>query len=94
MNSFNDLNGIPATGNRYLQRDILKGEWGFKGFVLSDLGAIRKLYDSHHVAASPREAVWLTINSGVDMQFFDFDHDVWEGAIIEGVKALAQKEPT
>ena len=36
MNSFNDLNGIPATGNKYLQRDILKGEWKFKGFVVSD----------------------------------------------------------
>ena len=36
MNSFNTLNGIPATGNKYLQRDILKGKWNFKGFVVSD----------------------------------------------------------
>jgi beta-glucosidase len=41
MNSFNELNGIPATGNRYLQREILKGDWNFDGFVVSDWGSIR-----------------------------------------------------
>ncbi len=42
MNSFNDLNGIPATGNSYLQRDILKGKWGFMGFVVSDWASVGK----------------------------------------------------
>jgi beta-glucosidase len=86
MAAYHDIDGVPCTGNPWLLNTVLRGEWGFKGFVLSDLGAIRRLYDTHHVVASPREAVWLTINSGVDMQFFDFDHDVWEGGIIEGVK--------
>jgi len=39
MNSFNELNGVPATGNTFLQRDILKGKWGFDGFVVSDWGS-------------------------------------------------------
>jgi beta-glucosidase len=38
MNSFNDINGIPATGNKYIQRDLLKGSWGFKGFCSFRLG--------------------------------------------------------
>jgi beta-glucosidase len=46
MNSFNDLNGIPATGNKYLQRDILKGKWGFKGFVVSDWGSIGEMQNN------------------------------------------------
>ena len=43
MNSFNELNGIPATGNSYLQRDILKDKWGFDGFVISDWGSIEEM---------------------------------------------------
>jgi len=43
MNSFNDINGVPATGNSYLMRDLLKGKWGFKGFVVSDWGSVGEL---------------------------------------------------
>ncbi|WP_199121315.1 glycoside hydrolase family 3 N-terminal domain-containing protein [Pedobacter sp. ASV28] len=43
MNSFNTFNGIPATGNAYLQRDILKGQWNYKGFVVSDWGSIKEM---------------------------------------------------
>ena len=43
MNSFNDLNGIPATADKYLQRDILKGDWNFDGFVVSDWGSLREI---------------------------------------------------
>ena len=43
MNSFNEIGGIPATGSVHLQRDILKGEWGFQGFVVSDWGSIREM---------------------------------------------------
>lgn len=45
MNSFNDLNGIPSTADRYLQRDILKKDWNFNGFVVSDWGSIREMID-------------------------------------------------
>jgi beta-glucosidase len=66
MNSFNDLNGIPATGNRYLQRDILKGLWGFKGFVVSDWGSIGEMIP-HGYAKDNYEAAEQAINAGNDM---------------------------
>ena len=51
--------------------------------VLSDLGAIRRLYNVHHVAATPKDAVCMAIRSGVDMQFYDFDHDVFQKALMD-----------
>jgi beta-glucosidase len=66
MNSFNDLNGIPATGNRYLQRDILKGKWNFKGFVVSDWGSIGEMIRHGYVKDS-YEAAEAAIKAGSDM---------------------------
>ncbi|MEP6674932.1 MAG: glycoside hydrolase family 3 N-terminal domain-containing protein [Ferruginibacter sp.] len=66
MNSFNELNGIPATANRYLQRDILKGAWNFKGFVVSDWGSIGEMVN-HGFAKDKYEAAALAINAGSDM---------------------------
>ncbi|MFA6092484.1 MAG: beta-glucosidase BglX [Elusimicrobiota bacterium] len=66
MNSFNDLNGIPATGNKHLQRDILKGEWGFQGFTVSDWGSIGEMV-SHGYAADGKEAALKAITAGSDM---------------------------
>ncbi len=66
MNSFNDLNGIPATGNSYLQRDILKGKWGFKGFVVSDWGSIGEMIQ-HGYAKDNYEAADVAIHAGSDM---------------------------
>ena len=80
------MTAFPARRNRWLLNTVLRGEWGFKGFVLSDLGAIGRLYKDHHVAGTPTEAVQLAINSGVDMQFYDFPHDVFQNALIDGVK--------
>ena len=86
MAAYHDIDGVPCTANPWLLQKVLKDEWGFQGFVLSDLGAIRRLYDTHHVAATPADAACLALNSGVDMQFYDFDHDVFQNAIIDGVK--------
>lgn len=66
MNSFNDLNGIPATGNIYLQRDILKGKWGFKGFVVSDWGSIGEMI-AHGYAKDGKDAALKAILAGSDM---------------------------
>jgi beta-glucosidase len=66
MNSFNDLNGTPASGNRYLQRDILKGKWGFKGFVVSDWGSIGEMIN-HGYVKDNYEAAEAAINAGSDM---------------------------
>lgn len=66
MNSFNDLNGIPATGNKYLQRDILKSDWGFKGFVVSDWGSIGEMID-HGYAKDKYDAALKALTAGSDM---------------------------
>ncbi len=66
MNSFNDLNGIPATGNKYLQRDILKGQWKFSGFVVSDWGSVGEMVN-HGYAKDNYEAALLAITAGSDM---------------------------
>jgi len=66
MNSFNDLNGIPATANSYLQRDILKGQWKFKGFVVSDWGSIGEMIN-HGYSKDNYEAAMQAANAGSDM---------------------------
>lgn len=66
MNSFNDLNGIPATGNSYLQRDILKGKWKFKGFVVSDWGSVGEMIQ-HGFVKDNYEAALSAITAGSDM---------------------------
>jgi beta-glucosidase len=66
MTSFNDINGVPATGSSYLQRDILKGQWGFKGFVVSDWGSVGEMIE-HGTAKNEYEAAFNAINAGCDM---------------------------
>jgi beta-glucosidase len=66
MNSFNEIGGIPTTGSTHLQRDILKGEWGFKGFVVSDWGSIGEMV-RHGFSADMAEAVQQAITAGSDM---------------------------
>ena len=66
MSSFNDHNGIPATGNRYLIHDILKTEWDFRGMVVSDWASIDEMI-MHGIAADKYEAGDLAFNAGVDM---------------------------
>ena len=66
MNSFNELNGVPATADVFLQRDILKGEWGYDGFVVSDWGSIGELIP-HGVAKDGKHAAELAAIAGCDM---------------------------
>ena len=66
MNSFNTVNGIPSTGNKFLQRDILKGKWNFSGFVVSDWGSGGEMV-GHGFAANDKQAAELAANAGSDM---------------------------
>lgn len=66
MNSFSQVNGTPATGSRALQRDLLKGQWNFDGFVVSDWGSIEEMVD-HGYAENPRTAAKIAIEAGSDM---------------------------
>lgn len=67
MTSFNTVDGIPATGNKWLFRDVLRKEFGFDGVVISDWGAIIELIP-HGVAADKKEAAELAIKAGVDIE--------------------------
>lgn len=85
MAAYHEIDGIPVTADPLLLKKILREEWGFQGFVLSDLGAIQRLYKVHHVSATPQEAACTAISSGVDMQFYDFPHDTFQNALIDCV---------
>ncbi|GEN74421.1 glycoside hydrolase family 3 N-terminal domain-containing protein [Chryseobacterium hagamense] len=66
MNSFNDINGIPATANRYILRDLLKGKWNYQGFVVSDWGSIGEMVP-HGYAKDNKEAAEKALLAGSDM---------------------------
>ena len=66
MNAFNIVNGIPSTGNSFLQRDVLKGAWNFKGFVISDWASGAEMV-THGYAANLKEAAMYAANAGSDM---------------------------
>jgi len=82
MNSFNDINGIPATGNAYLQRDILKGKWNFQGFVVSDWGSIGEMV-AHGYSKDLKAAALSAITAGSDM---DMESNAYRYNLAELVK--------
>jgi beta-glucosidase len=86
MVAYSELDGIPCAANRWLLTDVLRGEWGFKGIVVSDLGAIRFLETTHRVSGSPKESIRQAIDAGVDMQFYDFPNDFFQKTVASLVK--------
>jgi beta-glucosidase len=66
MSAYMDLNDVPATGNRWLLRDILRGEWGFRGFVVSDAFAVGSLV-TQGFARDRRDAAFRALRAGLDM---------------------------
>lgn len=82
MNSFNDLNGIPATANAYIQRDILKGKWKYDGFIVSDWGSIGEMV-AHGYAKDNKEAAERAILAGNDM---DMESNAYRYHLAELVK--------
>jgi len=67
MSAFNDINGVPASGNEFTLRQILKHDWNFKGFVVSDWGSVGELIN-HGVAKDRKAAARIGLNAGVDME--------------------------
>ncbi|MFW0739694.1 glycoside hydrolase family 3 N-terminal domain-containing protein [Flavobacterium sp. T12S277] len=82
MNSFNDLNGIPATANVHLQRDLLKGKWNFQGFVVSDWGSIGEMV-AHGYSKDLKAAALAAITAGSDM---DMESNAYRYHLAELVK--------
>ncbi len=85
MSSFNTLNGVPASANHFTLRQVLKGEWRFRGFVVSDWNSVGELIP-HGVAATPADAAHLALNAGVDM---DMVGGVYVGNVADLVKSGA-----
>jgi beta-glucosidase len=77
MTAFNEVDGVPATASTHLLREILKGEWGFEGFVVSDWGSIGELIP-HGVAADMSEAARQALAAGTDM---DMESGVYSGQL-------------
>jgi beta-glucosidase len=67
MASFSDLNGVPASGNEFLMRKVLRDEWGFEGFVVSDWNSIPQLA-THGLTSGDRESALEAVKAGVDME--------------------------
>ncbi len=84
MNAFNELNGVPATSHTFLQRHLLKKEWGFEGFVVSDWGSIREIV-VHGQAADLAEAAKLAAKAGCDM-------DMEASAYVQHLTRLVEKD--
>jgi beta-glucosidase len=82
MSAFNDLNGVPTSGNKHTLREILKGEWSFKGFVVSDWASVQQLV-SHGFAKDDEEAALKGMLAGVDM---DMQSKVYRDHLAQLVK--------
>ncbi len=88
MNAFNELNGVPATANKFLLRDILKGKWGFNGFVISDWASIKEISLWGHTK-DEKDAAKVAAISGTDM---DMESHIYVSQLEELVKEGIVKE--
>jgi len=83
MCAYSELDGVPCASSEWLLTDVLRKEWGFKGIVVSDLGAIKYIQTTHYTADSPKETIRQSVSAGVDMQFYDFTNQFWQQSIID-----------
>jgi beta-glucosidase len=67
MGAYNRTNGEPCCGSQTLLREILRDEWGFEGYVVSDCGAVRDFHENHHVTESPEESAAMAVRAGCDL---------------------------
>lgn len=85
MAAYSEIDGIPCVDNKWLLTNVLRKEWGFNGFVLSDLGAIKMSLLNHAIAANTSHALAQTFNAGLNMQFYDFDHKTFIKAMTDAI---------
>src|SRR6187402_2839742 len=80
-----EINGEPVHASKFLLTDLLRKELGFQGVVVSDWEDIKRLHDRHNVAASPREAVVMAVNAGIDMSMVPTDFSFYD-LLLEAVR--------
>jgi len=80
-----EINGEPVHASKYLLTDVLRKELGFQGLIVTDWEDIKRLYDRHNVANSPRQAVVMAINAGIDMSMVPTDFSFYD-LLLEAVK--------
>ncbi|MEM7487093.1 MAG: glycoside hydrolase family 3 C-terminal domain-containing protein [Bacteroidota bacterium] len=68
MSAYNAINGIPSTANAWLLNKVLRKEWGFKGYVVSDCGAVKNVEESHEYASDKEQAAKVTLEAGLDLE--------------------------
>lgn len=68
MAAYNSISGVPSSSNKWLLTDVLRGEWGFQGFVVSDYGSVWGLHGAHRVAENLAEAGKLALEAGLDVE--------------------------
>ena len=84
MNGYHELDGIPCAAHRELLTDILRGEWGFEGTVVSDYFAVRQLASYHHVAEDGTGAAGIALGAGIDVELPGTD--CYGEPLIDGVR--------
>ncbi|MDR1527505.1 MAG: glycoside hydrolase family 3 C-terminal domain-containing protein [Dysgonamonadaceae bacterium] len=86
MAAYHEMDGVPTVANHWLLTDILRNEWGFDGFVVTDLGAVKKQITTHYTANNAEEAILNALSAGLDMQFYDFPHNEFQQTIANAAK--------
>jgi beta-glucosidase len=78
MCAYNSINGQPACANEFLLDNQLRGKWGFKGYVVSDCGAVRNIVDGHHYKPTQAEGSAVSLQRGMDNECIDFRAKVYD----------------
>ena len=74
MTSYNTIDGVPCSANRWLLKEVLRNSWNFNGVVFSDLNAVNAIFATQHVAADPAEAAALALKAGVDIDLGGYNY--------------------
>ena len=81
MCSYTCVGHIPVSMDHEMLTEVLRDQWGMRGFVRADMTAVSRLYDWFYIANTEEEAIKLSMEAGLDVELHDFPHEVWQGGI-------------
>lgn len=82
MAAYHELDGVPSCANNYTLTTLLREEYGFKGWVLADDGAVKMMEVTHFTAADPADSISQFLTAGGNCQYYDYEHPLYEAAIV------------